>query len=297
MPRTPILLSSLAMPLSLLAISPVMAQNGNSTAVITASPSMDQASYTKLQSVLASDIRKDDKARDRYRSPLNTLMFFGVTSDMTVGEYAPGGGWYSRILAPYLSDKGRFVGLFFNPDSSAFTEDRKQGIRDGVTKFPTNVESWTSLPAGKFGAYTSNQVPAELQGQFDRILIMRMMHNLQQWGIAASEIQAMRAMLKPDGMIGIEQHRAKSNAPNSYVDGSQGYLKEKDVIAFMQAQGFDLVASSEINANPKDTADHAQGVWTLPPRQATATDKPEDVAKYTAIGESDRMTLLFRKRP
>ena len=105
----------------------------------------------------------------------------------------------------------------------------------------------------------------------------------------------MRDLLKPGGMIGIEQHRAKANAPYSYTDGGKGYLREKDVIAFMQLHGFEYVGSSKANANPKDSANWADGVWTLPPALRGAKD--EDKARLQAIGESDRMTLLFRKRP
>ena len=117
---------------------------------------------------------------------------------------------------------------------------------------------------------------------------------LLRWNNADSEIKAMRDLLKPGGMIGIEQHRAKPNAPYSFTDGSKGYLREKDVIAFMEIHGFDYVGSSKANANPKDPADWPNGVWTLPPALRDA--KEEDKARLTAIGESDRMTLLFRKR-
>jgi len=114
------------------------------------------------------------------------------------------------------------------------------------------------------------------------------------WNIADSEIKTMRALLKPGGMIGIEQHRAKPDAPYAYADGSKGYLRQSDVVRLMELNGFELVRASEINANPKDSADWPNGVWTLPPTYAL---KDQDRAKYQAIGESDRMTLLFRKRP
>jgi predicted methyltransferase len=122
---------------------------------------------------------------------------------------------------------------------------------------------------------------------------MRMMHNIMNWNIADAEIKAMRDLLKPDGLIGIEQHRAKADAPYSYADGSKGYMREADIIKFMEVNGFELVAKSEINANPKDIANWPDGVWTLPPALRL---KDVDRAKYTAIGESDRMTLLFKKR-
>jgi predicted methyltransferase len=122
---------------------------------------------------------------------------------------------------------------------------------------------------------------------------MRMMHNLINWNIADSEIKAMRDLLKPDGLIGIEQHRAKADAPYSYTNGSKGYMREADIINFMEIHGFELVAKSEVNANPKDSANWPDGVWTLPPALRL---KDVDRAKYEAIGETDRMTLLFKKR-
>ena len=136
-------------------------------------------------------------------------------------------------------------------------------------------------------------MPEGVKGTYDRILIMRMMHNLMNWNIADAEIKAMRELLKPDGLVGIEQHRAKANAPFSYANGSKGYVREADVIKFMEVNGFELVGKSEANANPKDSANWPDGVWTLPPALRL---KEVDKAKYEAIGETDRMTLLFKKR-
>jgi predicted methyltransferase len=141
---------------------------------------------------------------------------------------------------------------------------------------------------------TLQNVPADEKGTFDRILLPRMLHNMLQWNNADSELKVMRELLKPDGMIGIEQHRAKADAPFSYTDGSKGYLRQADVVRLMELNGFELVRASEINANSKDPANWPAGVWTLPPTLAL---KDQDKARYQAIGESDRMTLLFRKRP
>jgi predicted methyltransferase len=248
-----------------------------------------------LAAAVAHPSRAEDKARDKYRRPDQTLAFFQVGPEMKVGEYAPGGGWYSRLLGLYLGPKGKLVGLYFDPTSGAFNEAQQMGIRDGAAKYPADVAKWSGQPAERFAAYPLDAVPAGEKGSFDRILIMRMMHNLQRWNIADREIKAMRDLLKPDGMIGIEQHRAKPNAPYSYTDGAKGYLREKDVIAFMEMNGFAFAGKSEANANPKDPANWADGVWTLPPALRNAKDA--DKARLTAIGETDRMTLLFRKRP
>ncbi|MFN6936171.1 MAG: class I SAM-dependent methyltransferase, partial [Tsuneonella sp.] len=226
-----------------------------------------------------------------WRKPGETLAFFGVEPDMKVGEYAPGGEWYSRMLGLYLGAKGQLVGLYFNPVAGPFNEKTQQGIRDGAAKYPADIAGWSGIPAERFSAMTLENLPDDQKGTFDRILVMRMMHNLMRWNIADSEIEAMRDLLKPGGMIGIEQHRAKPDAPYSYADGSKGYLREADVIKFMEVHGFDLVGSADFNANPKDPANHAEGVWEVKP--SWRTKKPE----LENIGESDRMTLLFRKRP
>lgn len=248
----------------------------------------------ELAAAVADPRREKDRARDQYRRPAETLTFFQVAPDMKVGEYAPGGEWYSRLLGLYLGPKGKLVGLYFDPTSGAFSETAQKGIRDGAAKYPSDISTWSGIPAERFSAYTLDAVPASEKGTFDRILIMRMMHNLFRWNIADREIKAMRDLLKPGGMIGIEQHRAKANAPYSYTDGSKGYMREKDIIAFMEMHGFAFVGSSRANANPKDPANWEGGVWTLPP--SLRGTKEEDKARLQAIGETDRMTLLFRKR-
>jgi len=257
-------------------------------------PTQTKAMKAELAAAVASPLREKDKARDPYRRPAETLEFFQVAPDMKVGEYAPGGEWYSRLLGLYLGPKGKLVGLYFDPTSGAFNERSQQGIRDGAAKYPADVAAASGLPAERFGAMTLDQVPDAEKGTFDRILVMRMMHNLMRWNIADREIKVMRDLLKPDGMIGIEQHRARPDATFAYADGSKGYLREADVIKFMEINGFTFVGKSEANANPKDPANWEGGVWTLPPVMRGAKD--EDKARLQAIGETDRMTLLFRKR-
>lgn len=246
-----------------------------------------------LELAAASPLRETDRMRDKYRHPVETLSFFCVGPQSKVGEYAPGGEWYSRFLGLYLGQQGHLVGLYFNPDSGAFKPETQAGIRKGAAGYPADVAKFTGLPAEKFAAYSLDAVPEGEKGTFDVIIVPRMLHNLMRWNIADSEIKALRSLLKPGGFVGIEQHRAKADAPYSYTDGSMGYLREADVIRFMEVNGFELAGKSEINANPRDTANWPDGVWTLPPM---LTLKEQDKAKYLAIGESDRMTLLFRKR-
>ena len=233
--------------------------------------------------------RKDDKARDPYRHPDKMLALFQIAPDMKVGEYAPGGGWLSRLLGHYVGGEGKLVGLFFTPTSGPFDAAAQDRIRAAAAKFPADVAGFTGLPADHFTGYTLDGVPEGEKGTFDRIIIGRMMHNMLRWNMADAEIKAMRDLLKDDGMIGIEQHRAKADAPWSYANGSKGYLRQQDVIDFMRLNGFELVGASEMNANPKDSADHPEGVWEMPPVLRT---QREDLK---GLGESDRMTLLFKK--
>ena len=243
-----------------------------------------------IEAVLADPRRDEDRARDVWRHPAETLAFFQIEQDMKIGEYGPGGGWYSRVLAPYLAERGRLVGLYADPALASDDPERQQRVRDSAANFPTRVAEWTGLPAWRVGSMTLDNIPATEAGTFDRILLVRALHGQMRDNIADSHIRALRSLLKDDGMIGIVQHRAKADAPYAYANGSRGYLREADVIAFMQVHGFDLVASSEINANPADPANHENGVWEIPP-----VWNSKDEAKK-AIGESDRMTLLFKKR-
>jgi len=246
-----------------------------------------------IDAVLAAHIRDEDRARDQYRHPKETLTFFQVEPGMTVAEYAPGGGWYTRVLAPLVVGKGQYIGLGISPDNTSFSADRKARMAAFNTGFPIEAAKETGLPAEKLTSYTAMSAPADMKGKLDRILVIRMMHNLMRWGIAGSELDAMHGLLADDGLLGIVQHRAKADAPADYADGNHGYLKEADLIKFVEDHGFELVGKSEVNANPKDSADYPDGVWTLPPSLAL---KDKDREKYLAIGESDRMTLLFKKK-
>lgn len=251
-----------------------------------------EACEVALDLALAHERRAGDRARDSWRHPGETLAFFRVEPGMTVVDYMPSGGWYTRILAPYLGEAGRYIGL--NPDVSGQNDQLKSYFGGLAQSFPAKAAEWTGLPAERIAAYNTDELPAELNGTVDRVVIFRAMHSLQRNGMVARELDAIRGLLKPDGLLGIVQHRAKPDAPDAYVDGNKGYLREADVIAMVEAQGFELAGKSEVNANPADTADHAAGVWVLPSNLRLGD---QDREKYTAIGESDRMTLLFRKRP
>jgi predicted methyltransferase len=245
-----------------------------------------------LAVVLADPRRNDDRIRDQYRHPAETLAFFKVKPGMTVVDFAPAGGWWTRVLVPYLGEKGRYIGL--NPDIRTSNDQLKKLFGGIGETFPAQAAGWTGYPAASILAYNSDGVPENLKGKVDRFLIFRMMHNLWRFDMLRRELATARVMLKDDGLLGIEQHRAKKGASAGYTDGNKGYMREQDVIALVEANGFELVGRSEINANKKDPANHPEGVWTLPPalRGATEADKP----RLMLIGESDRMTLLFKRR-
>lgn len=245
-----------------------------------------------LAPVLAAAGRDADRPRDRWRHPAETLAFFRVRPGMTVVDYMPSGGWWTRVLVPYLGEQGRYIGL--NPDVRTANEGLQRNFGNLADTFPAKAAGWTGLSANAVQAWNTDGLPPALNGTVDRVMIMREIHNLQRFGMLYRELTAVRRLLKADGLLGIEEHRAKANASAEYADGAKGYMREKDVIALIEAHGFELVGKSEINANPADTADYPDGVWTLPPSYRLGE---KDRARYAAIGESDRMTLIFRKRP
>ena len=244
----------------------------------------------------------DDKARDQYRHPAETLSFFRLEPGMTVAEALPGGGWYTKILAAYLGSKGAIYGVNYSdrtwPMFGFMTEDTIKKNIAATGKFPGMVSKFTDNGI-KTAGFTFNTVPPALAGTVDRVLFIRALHNLNRFqsqaGTATQALAAARSLLKEGGMVGVVQHRLPEDAPDEGADGSRGYLKQSQVIAMFEDAGFELVASSEINANPKDRPGPEDIVWRLPPNLSGSKDDPDRRAAMMAIGESDRMTLLFRK--
>lgn len=254
-----------------------------------------QAVDPALAQVLAHPRRAEDRARDQHRHPAETLAFFQVRPGMTVVDYMPAGGWFSRILIPYLGAQGTYVAL--NPELHPELTGYWDMYRGTAEKFPAQAREWVSEGGARVIGANTDDVPDTLAGTADRVLIFREMHNMRRFGWLHDTLVTARKLLKDDGLLGLEQHRAKADAPASYTLGDMGYLREKDVIALLDAYGFDLVAKSEINANAKDPANWEAGVWTLPPGYRGAPEGSARRAELDAIGESDRMTMLFRKRP
>jgi predicted methyltransferase len=246
----------------------------------------------RLVAVLNDPRRAQDRARDQYRHPGQTLALFQIDPGMTVVDYVPADGWYTRIIAPFLGPSGRYIAM--GPDVTTAPEGQRNYWGGQADKMRTNGPNWNLGAAAPLSGFGTDAVPDDLAGTVDRVLIFRELHNMLRSDWLHDDMLAIRKLLKPGGMVGIEQHRAAPDAPYAATDGSKGYLRAKDVIALFDMYGFDLVAQSEINANPKDTKDWPQGVWMLPPGLRGATD--ESRPRMQAIGESDRMTMLFRKR-
>ncbi len=264
-------------------------------ALAVTTPLAAQASDPALEQVLADARRDNDRVRDAFRHPAETLAFFDVRPGMTVVDFMPSGGWFSRVLIPYLGAGGRYIGLNpkIAPDATGFLGS----MRNYDETFPAQAAGW--VPSGGAqvaGANTDDDLAAHA-GTADRVLIFREMHNMRRFGWVHDTLVAARTLLKDDGLLGIEQHRAAPGQPMSYLLGDNGYQREADVIALLSAYGFELVARSEINANPADPANWEQGVWSLPPSFRGAPEGSAERARRAEIGESDRMTLLFRKRP
>ncbi|MFM5884681.1 MAG: class I SAM-dependent methyltransferase [Novosphingobium sp.] len=245
--------------------------------------------------VLASPSRDSDRARDQYRHPAQTLSFFKIRPGMTVVDVMPAGGWYSRVLVPFLGERGRYVAL--NPDVRTSTEAMKKNYGGLKDTWPEKSAPWF---AGQTGlapteAWNSDDLTDGIKGKVDRAIIMREVHNLWRYDLLRRELTTIHGLLKDDGLLGIEEHRARDKSAPAYLDGSKGYMRTADVIGLIEACGFELVGKSEINANRKDPANWPGGVWTLPPNLSGVTD-PAEKARLIEIGESDRMTLLFKKR-
>tara|TARA_A100001391_G_scaffold142054_1_gene99866 strand:+ start:32197 stop:33036 length:840 start_codon:yes stop_codon:yes gene_type:complete len=268
-------------------------------ALTCAAPALAETSAAPgMEAVLAADIRADDRARDQYRHPAETLAFFEVEPGMTVVDFMPAGGWYSRVLIPYLGEEGTYIGVNPRLDERFATGGYWDLYRGAAARVPADASEWVGdMGAEVVGLNTDDEALAERAGTVDRFLIFREMHNIRRFGWFHDVAVAARTLLKDDGLLGVVQHRASADAPSSYVLGDNGYQREEDVIALFSAYGFDLVGKSEINANPADPADWEGGVWSLAPGFNGAPEGSAERARRAEIGESDRMTLLFRKRP
>lgn len=256
--------------------------------VVVAAPSAFAGEQlTSLDALIAGPQRSEqNRIRDPYRHPRETLAFFGLREDSTVVEIWPGGsGWWTEILAPYLAARGRLYEALPNPAAS-------DEARNGNAAFAAKLAASPAI-YGKVQTTTldGDREAIAPDGTADLVLTFRNLHDWVPIGKAESALRAMYRALKPGGILGIEDHRASADQPQD-PQAKNGYLREDYTIALVERVGFKFLAKSEANANPQDTKDYPAGVWTLPP---TLRLKDQDRDKYVAIGESDRYTLKFVK--
>jgi predicted methyltransferase len=274
-----------------------------------AAADMSGDSATKLRAAIARASRPEkERARDKYRHPLETLELFGIKDDMRVVEIAPGQGWYTAILAPFLRDKGHLTVTVSDPKGPPDKESTKNTLKL-LSRFEHSPSSYDKVEYKVVQADKAETFVLGAPASADMVVTFRNIHGMvddkenERFKIILGSI---KSVLKKGGVLGVVEHRAKSDADpkKSY---KTGYVPEDYVVQIIEAEGFKLAGKSEVNANPSDTKDYKNGVWALPPTldlkndpKHPGPDGPDyteaDRAKLVAIGESDRMTLKFVKQ-
>jgi predicted methyltransferase len=258
-------------------------------------------SVARLETVLA---KQSEETKSRYpsRHPKEMLEFLGVTPGMTVVDTLPGPVWWTGILLDYLGPTGKVIDADYSPamwtkfgNYSPDPATKQNWPADTVAK----LTAARSPEAAQVAAFQYGAAPDDMAGTVDVVLVSRAMHHFMRLeksdGYLTQALADMKKVLKPGGVVGVEQHRAPESHSDASTTGERGYLKQSAVIAAFQKAGFELVDKSEINANPKDQPTESDVVWRLPPTLATSKDNAELKAQMEAIGETDRMTLKFRK--
>jgi predicted methyltransferase len=256
------------------------------------------SSSARLQAVINADHRSQAYVlRDTYRHPAETLAFFGLEPNMTIVEIWPSSGWYTEILAPFVRGTGIYYGAGYSMTAERtpkWRQDYQKKLSDRLAESPDVYDHIV---------FTELSVPERTTiappGTVDMVFTFRNVHNWMGGDYAEEMFQVFNRALKPGGVLALTEHRALPGTSLAEMKKS-GYVTEELVIAMANKAGFVLEARSEINANPKDTHDHPAGVWTLPPGlrhcgKLEGNNKTACEAKYRSIGESDRMTLRFRK--
>lgn len=246
-----------------------------------------QSTGEALDGILAGNQRSEaNRERDQYRHPKATLLFFGIRPEMSVLEVWPEPGWYTEILAPLLRDKGKYyAGVIAAEPGNAHITQRLDDYRQMLASRP---DLYDRVQVVAFPLDGSDVVPP---GTLDMVVTFRNIHNWMARDAAAQAFATLYRALKPGGVLGVTEHRGNPAVPQD-PKAKSGYVNEDYAIKLIEAQGFTLVGQSQVNANPKDTKDYQQGVWTLPPTYRLGA---KDHDKYAAIGESDRFTLKFVK--
>ncbi|MBT8088870.1 MAG: methyltransferase [Gammaproteobacteria bacterium] len=257
---------------------------------------------TRLATVLGAQ-PEEVQARYQYRHPKETLEFLGIEPGMTVVEGLPGRGWYTKVLLPYLGKDGHLIGANYAMDmwpNFAFANAEFLKTQSTwTTDWPVGAEEWRDQDSATIAAFNFGAMPDSMTGTADAVFLARVLHNLANFddegGFLSEAMADVFAVLKPGGVLGIVQHQARDDMSDEFADGSHGYLKKSFVIAAAEQAGFEFVAESDINENPADQPGEDDVVWRLPPTLGTSQDNPELKAEMQAIGESNRMTLMFRK--
>lgn len=238
----------------------------------------------------------EHKARDAHRHPYETLTFWGLKPNQTVVEISPGSGYWTEILAPYAKATG---GTYVATAADLANPDLPEAAKKARAAFEARYADEAKFGKVQYAGFGARSGPLGPEGSADMVITARNIHNwMWQEGMLDKAMKDFHAVLKPGGVLAVEEHRSD---PRPQVEGARdGYVSVASVVAAAEKAGFELEAQSEVNANPKDTKDHPFGVWTLPPNRRTSPNgqpaNPEfDRAKWDAIGESDRMTLRFRK--
>ena len=243
------------------------------------------------------------KKRYEFRRPQETLELFGIKPGMTVVEALPGGGWYTKLLTPLLGSEGTIIGANYPMgiwSLFGYKGERLDNMTSWPTSWPSEINEKSATNGGANAqAFMFGELPISMHGSADAVLLIRALHNLarfeSQGGFLTSSIQNTYDILKPGGIVGVVQHQARDNMPDEWANGSNGYLKKSFVIDLMTEAGFELVADSDINLNEKDQPTAEDIVWRLPPSLATSKDNEELKSSMISIGESNRMTLKFKK--
>ncbi len=252
-----------------------------------ASSSSRQSTAESLTGILAGDQRPaEERTRDGYRHPKETLLFFGIRPEMKVLEVWPEPGWYTAVIAPLLRDKGKYYAAVIVADpTSKYITHR---LEEYQARLAARPDVYDRVAVVSFPADGGDAVPP---GTMDMVVTFRNIHNWMARDQAPQAFATMYRALKPGGVLGVVEHRGNPAVPQD-PKAKSGYVNEEYAIRMIEAQGFRLVAKSEVNDNPRDTKDYEQGVWTLPPTYRLGA---KDHDKYAAIGESDRFTLRFVK--
>lgn len=256
----------------------------------------------RLSAILAAQA-EEKQARYLYRHPQQTLEFFGITPGMTVVEALPGAGWYTQILLPYLGASGQLIGVDYAQDMfpkfGFFSDEDIEAKKTWVATWTAEAQGWRGSDAATVSAAVFGSVPDDLTAKADAVLFIRALHNLARFendgGYLTTALAEAYRALKPGGIVGVVQHEARSDKPDAWADGSKGYLKKTFIVERLEQAGFEYVDASDINANDQDQPTEEDVVWRLPPSLASSRDNPELKKAMQAIGESNRITLKFRK--